>query len=1101
MTGDRIAKPWFVGFGELIGISIGLAAIAWVLDSILDSVIFHEGTLFGQLLSPTVHEIGVRVLFGFVIIVFGIYVQLNMERRKRAEEELWQSEKKHRMLVENIQDGVFIIQDSKFQYVNEAFARTAGYNVGEIIGRDFREFVAPDDLEMVADRYHRRLAGENVPSEYEFHMMRKDGARIIVNMNAGLVSYRGMVASMGILKDITERKRAEKALQEAVVKIEEERNKSNAVIAALADGIIIQDTDYKIVYQNQIQDDLFGNRIGEYCYKAYEGRDTICEWCPVELTFRDGKIHKTEREMNTESGTMYYELISSPLSDSTGKIIAGVKVVRDITELKRNEKALRESEERYRSLFDNANDAIYLINPRTEEIIDCNKKAVEMDGYSIEELKNMKAADLHPPDERKTLAEKFKDVFSKGQVAGISGFHHMRKDGELIPVEVNATIIEIGGEKLNISNVRDITKRTRVEKEKDRLLKAIENSTEGITIADEKDRYIYVNAAYAKIFGYTQEEFIGKTWRKITPLELIAPTEKGLSSTMHNSDIGVFNGEVPGLRKDGTEIPTEVRGTALWGENGNYLGHICIVRDITERKKVEEKIMLLSEAMEEAPDGIIIADLKGFIIYSNRAIQNIYDFSPDELNGKHVSELNVEPEFTRKVMLPDIRTKGRWVGELTVKKKTGIKFPIWLTASLVKDSKGEPIALVGVIRDITERKHIERVLQESEERYRSLFEDSPISLWEEDSSEIKKYIDALKSKEIEDLRTYFDRHPKEVALFASMLKVVDVNKATINLFKAKSKDDIINGLENIFTERSNETFKEELIAIADGKTSFYSEDILKTLTGDRINVSIRWVLTPGSEKTYSKRLVSIIDITERKQAEEKIRNYTRELEESNHMKELFTDIMHHDLLNPLNTAKGFIELLKENETKSNKRAYLETIERSLGKGMELIDGAMKFSRFESLKSIELEELDLKGIIEEVVETLIPLADNAGVEIVNRMTFNAPVRANKIIEEVFSNIIANAIKYASGGKRIIVESKDKGESQQVRVIDFGEGIKETERTVIFERFRRGGKIGVKGSGLGLAIAGKIMELHNGRIWVEDNPEGGAVFIVEIPKSLS
>ena len=109
MTGERTVKPWFAGFRGLIGISIGLAAIAWVLDSILDSVILHDGTLLEQLLSPSLGEIAVRVLFGFVIIVFGTHTQLSIERRKRLEDSQRQSEEKYRMLVENILEGVFII--------------------------------------------------------------------------------------------------------------------------------------------------------------------------------------------------------------------------------------------------------------------------------------------------------------------------------------------------------------------------------------------------------------------------------------------------------------------------------------------------------------------------------------------------------------------------------------------------------------------------------------------------------------------------------------------------------------------------------------------------------------------------------------------------------------------------------------------------------------------------------------------------------------------------------------------------------------------------------------------------------------------------------
>lgn len=131
---------------------------------------------------------------------------------KRAEEALQQSEEIYRMLIDNMQDGVFIIQDGKIQFVNEAFVRTAGYTVEEILGRDFLDFIAPENKERVIDNYSRRLAGENVPKEYEFNILRKDGARIVVNVNVGLITYRGRIAHMGTIKDITERKQAEEAL-------------------------------------------------------------------------------------------------------------------------------------------------------------------------------------------------------------------------------------------------------------------------------------------------------------------------------------------------------------------------------------------------------------------------------------------------------------------------------------------------------------------------------------------------------------------------------------------------------------------------------------------------------------------------------------------------------------------------------------------------------------------------------------------------------------------------------------------------------------------------------------------------------------------------
>ncbi len=134
--------------------------------------------------------------------------------RKSAEEALKRSEEKYRTLIDNIQDGVFIVQDAKIQFANEASARMAGYTVEEIIGKDFQEFVAPEDSEIVTNRYQRRQAGgEDVPKEYEFHALHKDGrTRVLVNMNVGLITFRGRVASMGTVKDITEKKRLESQL-------------------------------------------------------------------------------------------------------------------------------------------------------------------------------------------------------------------------------------------------------------------------------------------------------------------------------------------------------------------------------------------------------------------------------------------------------------------------------------------------------------------------------------------------------------------------------------------------------------------------------------------------------------------------------------------------------------------------------------------------------------------------------------------------------------------------------------------------------------------------------------------------------------------------
>ncbi len=131
-----------------------------------------------------------------------------------------------------------------------------------------------------------------------------------------------------------DRRRIEEILANVAKIVDDERVRTDAIIEGLGVGVIIQDMDYKVMYENDLQQKTAGRHVGEYCYKAYERRDEICPGCPMVLSLADGGIHRLEREIPTSEGIKHFELISSPLKDSSGNIIGGIKVVKDITKLK-----------------------------------------------------------------------------------------------------------------------------------------------------------------------------------------------------------------------------------------------------------------------------------------------------------------------------------------------------------------------------------------------------------------------------------------------------------------------------------------------------------------------------------------------------------------------------------------------------------------------------------------------------------------------------------------------------------------------------------------------------------------------------------------------
>ena len=202
---------------------------------------------------------------------------------------------------------------------------------------------------------------------------------------------------------------------------------------------------------------------------------------------------------------------------------------------------------------------------------------------------------------------------------------------------------------------------------------------------------------------------------------------------------------------------------------------------------------------------------------------------------------------------------------------------------------------ISVIHELNLRKAAEKDQRLSEVRYRALFEDAPISLWEEDFSAVKQYIDNLKYNGVTDFEAYFNDNPEEISKCVSMVQVIDINNTTVEMFAAENKSQVLRNLSTIFGDESLEIFRQELIVIGNGGTIFESEGINYDLNGEALNVHVRWSVAAGYEETLARVLVSIIDITDRVRTEEEIKRqeqYFKTLVDSNPIAVVILDLDH-----------------------------------------------------------------------------------------------------------------------------------------------------------------------------------------------------------------
>lgn len=689
-----------------------------------------------------------------------LVMALDITDQKRAEEALQESEKKYRTLAESAKDGIYIISLDGFEYVNPAFERIIGYKAKDVCRKDFNFFdlIHPEDRTLIAKREEARKKGKRLPPIYSFRCLTKDGKTKHVEVHT--VPLPGeKVKILGILRDITQRKKQEEALRES-----EELFRS--IVENSHAGILIVDGAYKFVYVNDElcrilgypREEIIGQDFRKFLDE--ESRKLVAE---RYIRRQKGEKVPPRYEFNVvrkNGEKRRVEISSAIVRDKAGKVRTLAQIL-DITERKRAEQALQQLMEDYRGLFENAHDAIFVFTPDKEVILDVNPRACELYGYSRKEFLGMSLEDVS-----RDVAQgkrRIRETLKRGAYHNFETVH-LHKDGREIFLEINAAVVNYKGQKAILSIHHDITERKRAEErlrvEKAYLDRLFESAQEGIIMADRTGRVIRVNSEFTRMFGYNREEVMGKDID-----ELVVPKKdlhKGASLTRRVAGGESVKFEAVRQRKDGSLIDVSVLASPIWAD-GSVMAIYAIYRDITERKRSEEKLRLSEEKyrnlVELSPDAILFLDMKGNITSCNTFMTKATGYAKEEIVGKHLTELKLlsAEERPRYMELLAKAARGEMPKPFEVKwiHKDQTPYLAEIRIGFIKE-KEKKIGVQVVARDITERK-------EAEERIKASLKEREVMLREihhrvKNNMQIISSLLRLQSRQIRDrkVRDIFD---------------------------------------------------------------------------------------------------------------------------------------------------------------------------------------------------------------------------------------------------------------------------------------------------------------------------------------------------------
>ncbi|GEM_PF-2029724 len=761
-----------------------------------------------------------------------------------------------------------------------------------------------------------------------------------------------------------------------------------------------------------------------------------------------------------------------------------------LEERRKSEKALKESEEAFKSLFIQSTDPISLL--KSQKFFDCNPATLNFLGYTRkEDVIGKTPWDLSPPyqpDGRKS-DEKAREMVSRTLDKGSNRFEwvHLTSKGEQLFLEVVLTAIFYKGEKVLHVSWRDISERKKAEnalkesEERYRLL--IENQSDMIVKVDRDGKFLFVSPSYCKYFDKPQEELLGKTFMPLVHPEDRESTRQAMEKLYHPPYTCYL--EQRALTKDGWRWLSWV-DTAILNQDGKVKEIIGVGRDITDQKEFQFSLIKQKEftqkILDNLPIGLAINEFdSGISSYMNKMFTEIYGWPQEQIK-------NIDNFFN--LVYPDKNYRNK------LKKRV-----------LADIESGDPGKMhwedIHITTQIGEKKII------SATNIPLIGQNFMISTVQDFTQE---KIARQKQKEWQDLMQYIIRHdPNAIAVLDENLHFMFVSERYINDYGIAQNEIIGKHHYEVFPEIPEKWKKVHQRSLS-GEVLSSEEDVFERADGSKDYT--RWQCRPwyATKNQIGGIILYTEVITKRKKAEQKIqelnmqlekrvKDRTSQLEEANKELEAFTYTVSHDLRAPLRAITGFSRIVVEEYKQvfdQEGMRLLKVIQDNAQNMDTLITDLLEFSRT-SRADLNKNNTNMYEMAKSVFQDVCPAKCSDKVEFSVSILPNAYADSN-MMKLVIQNLLSNAIKYSISSQNPKIEMGSythQGETV-FYVKDNGMGFNPAYSHKLFEVFQRLHKDStIEGTGVGLAIVKRVITRHGGRVWAKGEENKGATFYFSIP----